>query len=106
MATLSSANVPDQPRGPSEDGVSDADESPEDGRLPALCCGAWLALLVLKTFSAIIANGSVSRNQVEYEIVTSSIVPSACLAENSNAADKKYGSAAAHKSAIFFTPYR
>ena len=37
----SGPNVPDQPRGPSEDGVSDAGESPEDGRLPALRCGDW-----------------------------------------------------------------
>lgn len=36
-------NVTDQPRGPSEDGVSDADESSDDGRLPALRCGRWLA---------------------------------------------------------------
>ena len=34
-------NVSDQPRGPSEDGVTDADESCEDGRLPALRCGDW-----------------------------------------------------------------
>src|SRR5688572_1444314 len=32
-------NAKAQPRGPSEDGVSDASESPEDGRLPALRCG-------------------------------------------------------------------
>jgi hypothetical protein len=31
-------NVPDQPRGPREDELSDADEAPEDGRLPALRC--------------------------------------------------------------------
>src|SRR5688572_30468832 len=37
----SSPNVKDQARGPSEDGVSDADESPDNGRLPALRCGGW-----------------------------------------------------------------
>jgi hypothetical protein len=35
-------NDSDQPRGPSEDGVSDAEESSEDGRLPALRCGGWI----------------------------------------------------------------
>src|SRR5688572_29058292 len=40
-------NDSDQPRGPSENGDSDADESPEDGRLPALRCGGWLGSLAL-----------------------------------------------------------
>src|SRR3989337_4449567 len=38
---------PDPPRGPSEDGVSNAGESPEDGRLPALRCGGWLGGLFI-----------------------------------------------------------
>ena len=36
-----------QPRGPSEDGVSDSEESPEDGRLPALSCTGLLGWLVM-----------------------------------------------------------
>jgi hypothetical protein len=35
-------NVSDQPRGAGSDGVADTDESLEDGRLPALCCGDWI----------------------------------------------------------------
>ncbi len=31
-----------QPRGPKEEGASGSDESPEDGRLPALRCGDWI----------------------------------------------------------------
>ncbi len=43
-----------QPRGPSEDGVSDAGKSPEDGQLPALCCTGWLGrVLVDSTVMAI-----------------------------------------------------
>ena len=34
-------NDSDQPRGPSEDEVSDAGKSSEGGRLPALRCGGW-----------------------------------------------------------------
>jgi hypothetical protein len=43
------ANVSGQPRGPSEDEILDADESPEEGRLPALRCDDWLGS-VLFTF--------------------------------------------------------
>jgi hypothetical protein len=33
--------IPGQPSGASEDEVSNACESSEDGRLPALRCGGW-----------------------------------------------------------------
>ncbi len=42
VETRATPNDSDQRRGPSEDGVSDAGESPEDGRLPALRCGGWI----------------------------------------------------------------
>jgi hypothetical protein len=50
-------NDSDQPRGSSEDKVSDADESPEEGRLPALRCSAWFgsdffeSIIVVKTIA-------------------------------------------------------
>jgi hypothetical protein len=38
---ISLPNDSDQPRGPSENGVSAAGKSFEDGRLPALRCDDW-----------------------------------------------------------------